>query len=555
MSKHEPNSWPFVEARKILKRSDGKKIVTFQTGFGPSGAPHIGTFSEVARTTMVMNAFHQISDQPTRLICFSDDKDALRSVPDNVPQTEMLEEHLGHSLSTIPNPYEWDEYDGYPASSFSEQNNARLRSFLDQYDFEYDFMSASAVYGSGKFNKLLAQVAEKADEITAIVTATMKEERKVTYCPFMPIVDGKVLDKLYDWRIIRTPAGKIWMLSYYLEPVDSPLGDSRKAQMIDLFNGNCKLQWYVDWAMRWCALGVDYEMHGKDLLDSARISDKIARCLGYEPPLHMMYELFLDNEGKKISKSKGNGMELDNWWHYSTRESLSYFMFQNPRRARQLHFDVLPQATEDYLKSLDKYNKEPDLDNPVWHIHNGNVPSVGLPIQFSMLLNLVSITNTEDRELILNYIQTYRPNIDLNDYPMLRKFVGVALNYYADRILPFKEYRDPTTFEQATLLSLASAIKNVMLQHTAAKENDVDFSEHGGEQAVLELALTTAVYDVGKEMYGKEKLRNFFGMVYEVVMGQKSGPRLPVFAMIYGPLEFADLLKEKAKLDNTAIVV
>ena len=549
------NSWPFVEARKILKRSGDKKIVTFQTGYGPSGLPHIGTFSEVARTTMVMNAFRQLSDKPTRLICFSDDKDALRSVPDNIPQTEMLEEYLGYSLSSIPNPYDWDEYDGYPANSFSEQNNARLRSFLDQYGFEYEFKSASEVYASGDFNDVLAQVAEKADEITAIVTSTMKEERRKTYCPFMPIVDGKVIHELYDWRVRRTPSGEVWMLHFYTDPADGPLGDNRKAQMVDLFNGQCKLQWYVDWAMRWCALGVDYEMHGKDLLYSARISDKIARCLGYEPPLHMMYELFLDEEGKKISKSKGNGMELDNWWHYSTRESLSYFMFQNPRKARKLHFDVIPQATEDYLKSLAKYNKEADLDNPVWHIHNGDVPEVGLPIQFSMLLNLVSITNTEEPELILDYIKNYRPEINLDDYPMLRKFVGVALNYYADRVLPHKVYRNPDLSEQVTLMALSHAIRCVAYDHEVAIQSGKDFTEYGGEQKVLEESLTTAIYDVGKNHYGTDRLREFFAMVYEVVMGQKSGPRLPIFVMIYGLDNMIAALDQKVQVDNSEILV
>jgi len=534
-------SWPFVEAQKILKRSGDKEVVTFQTGYGPSGLPHIGTFAEVVRTTMVMNAFRELSDKPTRLICFSDDMDALRSVPDNIPQTEMLTEHLGHSLSSIPNPYDWDEYDGYPARSFSEQNNARLRSFLDQYGFEYEFKSASEVYAAGDFNEVLAQVAEKVDEITAIVTSTMKAERRKTYCPFMPIVNGKVIHEIYDWRIARTPDGEPWTLHFYTDPADGPLGDSRKAQMINLFIGHCKLQWYVDWAMRWCAFGVDYEMHGKDLLDSARISDKIARCLGYNPPLHMMYELFLDEAGAKISKSKGNGMELDSWWHYSTKESLSYFMFQNPRKARKLHFDIIPQATEEYLKSLEKYNEEADIDNPVWHIHNGAVPEVGLPIQFSMLLNLVSITNTEEPEIIFEYIKNYRPGIDLDDYPMLWKFVCVALNYYQDRILPHKVYRRPEGMEPVFLAALGHAVQQVAV----AAEDDGDYD--------LTAELTTAVYNVGNakvELGQIKDLRTFFGMVYEIVMGQESGPRLPIFIEIYGLTAFSDLLYEKANLDS-----
>ncbi len=550
------SSWPFVEARKILQRTRDKEVVIFETGFGPSGSPHIGTFAEVVRTTMVMNAFHELSDKPARLICFSDDKDALRSVPENLPNQEMLEQHLGYSLTSVPNPFDFTEYDGYPATSFAAQNNARLRSFLDQYGFEYEFMSASAVYASGEFNNVLRQVAENVDEITAIVTSTMKEGRRKSYCPFMPVVDGKVIHDVYDWRITCFPGSEEpQMLHFYTDPADGPLRDNRRAQMVSLFDGNCKLQWYVDWAMRWCALGVDYEMHGKDLLTSAQLSDKIARSMGYEPPLHMMYELFLDEEGRKISKSKGNGMELDAWWHYSTRESLSYFMFQNPRKARKLHFDVLPQATEDYLKSLERYNKEADMDNPVWHIHGNNVPEQGLPIPFSMLLNLVSITDTEDPEIILEYIRNYRPGINFDEYPLLRSFVGVALNYYSDRILPFKEYREPNMSEKITLMALSHVIKCVSYDHEVAIQHNTDFTEHGGERKVLEEALTTAIYNVGKDHYGKDRLREFFGMVYEVVMGQKSGPRLPIFVMIYGLDNMVAILDQKTQVDNSEILV
>lgn len=545
---NKQNSWPFVEARKVLKKTQDKEVVVFECGFGPSGLPHIGTFSEVIRTVMIMNAFRQLSDKTTKLICFSDDKDALRSVPENVPNQEILEKHLGYSLTDIPNPYDFTEYDGYPATSFAGQNNARLRSFLDQYGFDYEFKSATDAYGSGEFNTVLMQVAQNVDKITRIVTSTMKEERRKTYCPFMPIVNGKVIQDVYDWKIVPGVMNGGYMdLCYYTKPDTDP---TRVLHTAILYNGECKLQWYVDWAMRWCALDVDYEMHGKDLLTSAQLSDKIARVMGYEPPLHMMYELFLDEEGKKISKSKGNGMELDNWWHYSTKESLSYYMFQNPRKARKLHFDVLPQATEDYLKSLGKYNKEADLDNPVWHIHNGEVPEQGLPIPFSMLLNLVSIINTEEQSIIIEYIKNYRPGIDLGDYPLLRKFIAVALNYYADRVLPFKEYREPDVIERTVLFDLAINIKSAINQYKAAKENGVDFSQYGGEQRVLEETITIAIYDVGKDNYGKENLREFFGMVYEVIMGQKSGPRLPVFVMIYGPENMVKILKEKADLDN-----
>jgi len=537
------NSWPFIEARKILKRSVDKEIVTFQSGFGPSGAPHIGTFAEVARTTMVMNAVRELDAQnrELRLICFSDDKDAFRAIPDNVPEQEMLEGYLGCPLSEVPNPYEFEEYDGYETTSYSGQNNARLRSFLDQYGFKYEFMSATEVYASGNFNKVLAQVADNIDEITSIVTSTMKEERRATYCPFMPIVDGKVIHEVYDWRICNFGGTAPAMLHFYTEPADGHLGDGRCAGMVSLFNGQCKLQWYVDWAMRWCALDVDYEMHGKDLIESARISDLIAKELGYTPPMHMMCELFLDEDGKKISKSKGNGMDLSEWWHYSTKEVLKYYMFQNPRRARKLHFDVIPQATEEYLKDLDKYNEEANLDNAVWHVHGGEVPEKGLPIAFSMLYNLVSITNTNDVEIIMEYILNYLPDVNLDYYLLMRPLVEVALNYYEDRVLPNKLYRCPEGFEPVILAALGQAIQRVVAEAEEADDYD------------LTTELTAAIYDVGKVkiVLGQiEDLRSFFAMVYEIVMGQKSGPRLPVFIEIYGLSEFADLLYEKANLDS-----
>lgn len=518
----ERTSWPFVEARRILSDSNGG-LVTFQTGYGPSGQPHIGTFTEVARTTMVMNAFRQISDQPVRLIVYSDDMDGLRRIPDGLPQPEMMEEHIGSPLSQIPNPHGCSELAGYPTPSFSAHNNAMLRSFLDQYDFQYDFRASSTEYYEHNFSRVLGEVAENITEISRIVTSTMKAERRRTYCPLMPIINGRVVHDIYDWRVIRSsrmvPRTPI-RLRFYLQPAEVA---DREVYEIDIEPGSVKPQWYVDWALRWCALGVNYEMHGKDLSDSARISSQICRALGYEPPVLFQYELFLDESGKKISKSRGNGMDLADWWRYSTREVLAFYLFGNPRKARKIYFDLIPQATEDYLRQLQRYNADPNPDNPVWHVHSGDVPDRGLPVQFSMLLNLVSIANTEDPEMILNYIQTYLPDENLDDWPLLRPMIGVALNYYQDRVLPFKEYRAPTADEISVLSDMATTLDEI---------------------EPTEESVTAAIYDLGKAAYGAENLRNYFGMVYEVLMGQSSGPRLPVFILLYGVENFSHMLKE-----------
>lgn len=519
----ERTSWPFLEAQRILAANTGDGVITLQTGYGPSGTPHIGTFTEVARTTMVMTALRHLSDRPVRLIAYSDDMDGLRRVPDGVPNPEMMEQYIGVPLSLIPNPFPAENYQDYNTDSFSARNNAVLRSFLDQYGFEYDFRASSTEYSSTDFDRVLNELVENITEISRIVSSTMKEERRRSYCPLMPMINGRVVQDVYDWKVIRsdrmvprTPA----RLRFYTEPSEV---QGRQAHEIIIELGNVKPQWYVDWALRWCALGVDYEMHGKDLSDSARISSQICRALGYEPPVLFQYELFLDEHGKKISKSRGNGMDLSDWWRYSIPEVLSFYIFGNPRKSRKMYFDLIPHATEEYLRQIAVYNQDPSPDNPVWHVHSGTVPDRGLPVQFSMLLNLVSIANTEDPEMILNYIQTYLPDENLDDWPLIRPLIGVALNYYQDRVLPFKQYRAPTGEEILVLTQMANILEEI--DHT-------------------EESVTAAIYDLGKATYGAENLRAYFGMVYEVLMGQSSGPRLPVFILLYGVENFSRMLKE-----------
>lgn len=563
-SLNDLKSWPFVEARRLIKHTEDKDEVVFATGYGPSGPPHIGTFGEVARTTMVMNAFRQLSDKPMRLIVFSDDMDALRSIPDNIMNpNNILDDYIGVSLSSVPDTY--GEYDGELVEpchdSYSEHNNAALREFLDYHGFEYEFMSSTECYKSGMFNETLKLVALRATEVKDIVTkdyGIKGGNRKESYCPFIYVdpESNQQTFEMYDWSVCTFNTDAPLMLHFFTDPVDSHLGDSRVAKMESLFNGNMKCQWKVDWPMRWIALGVDYEMHGKDLIGSAQVGRRICKLLGKKAPLNYMYELFLDEEGSKISKSKGNGLELQEWMHFSTPEVVSYYMFQNPRKSRKLHFGVIPQMTDDYLKMLDKYNTAPSMDNPVWHVHKGDVPETGSPVMFSMLLNLVGITNTEDPEMLLKFVQNYVPDASFEKYPMLRDLIGKALNYYEMKVLPLKNYRAPTEMERVALISLHGSLRLLQEQHNAMLEhmqtNNAKVKEvegFGGEQAILEESITSIVYDIGKQFFGEEKdsLRNYFKMVYEVIMGQTSGPRLPVFIMMLGINEFARLLKEKIK--------
>lgn len=495
------NTWPFQEAQRLLNQVKDKDVVVFETGYGPSGLPHIGTFGEVARTTMVMNAFRHLSDIPVKLIVFSDDMDALRKIPSNILNGNMLQEYIGFPLTSVPDPFGTH-------NSFAEHNNAQLCEFLDRYGFEYEFRSSTAEYRSGRFNNVLIHIAKNVDKIMDVILPTLGRERQESYCPFLPILNGRMHMDVYAWSINWDDNENPILLWW-----DDVINQSTPHET-PILNGNCKLQWKVDWAMRWMAYGVDYEMHGKDLIESARLGDIFCRRLGFNPPSHMVYELFLDEFGAKISKSIGNGIDIENWWHYGTNEALSYFMFQNPKKARKLYFRVVPQMLDDYIRHLNEFQHDcDDYDNPAWHVHNGNVPSVGCPINFSMLLNLVSITNTEDPNVILRYVQNYREDATIENYPLLSNLVECAINFYTDFILPEKQYRVPTEMERQALSDLALAIE------TAGDDEE---------------RLTYEIYESGKRTYGKDKLRDFFQMVYETLMGQESGPRLPVFVQLYG---------------------
>jgi lysyl-tRNA synthetase class 1 len=525
----QSNAWPFEEARKIvarLKRAPKKESeheVIFETGYGPSGLPHIGTFGEVARTTMVRHAFRVLTDDKvkTRLIAFSDDMDGLRKVPDNVPNRDMLAAHLGKPLSRVPDPFSNE----YP--SFGAANNARLRAFLDRFGFDYEFLSSTDCYMSGRFDAALLRVLERFDAVMNIMLPSLREERAQTYSPFLPISPqtGVVLQV----PIVAHDA-KAGTITY-----EDP--DSREQVTTLVTGGRCKLQWKPDWAMRWFALGIDYEMAGKDLIDSVKLSGDICRALGGAPPEGFNYELFLDEKGQKISKSKGNGLTIDEWLRYASTESLSLFMYREPKAAKRLYFDVIPRQVDEYQQFLDGYPRQDAkqrLANPVWHIHSGAPPKADMPITFTMLLTLVSSSNAENADTLWGFIQRYRPGVTRETHPELDALVGYAIHYFRDFVLPTKIFREPAEAERAALLALRDALSQLHADASAEQIQDVVY-EIGRREPFLD--------EKKKAKDGKPGVSlDWFNMLYQVLLGQEKGPRFGSFVAVYGLKNTVDMI-------------
>ena len=531
------NAWPFEEARKIMARitRTGQSEVLFETGYGPSGLPHIGTFGEVARTSMVRHAFEVLSEGKikTRLIAFSDDMDGLRKVPDNVPNKEMLSSHLGKPLTQIPDPFGKFE-------SFAHHNNAMLRDFLDRFGFDYEFASSTDYYSSGRFDAALLHMLERFDQVQAIMLPSLREERASTYSPFLPIHPrtGIVMQVALEARDAK--AGTItWRDPETKEIFETPVT-----------GGHCKLQWKPDWAMRWYALKVDYEMAGKDLIDSVKLSGSIVNALGGQAPEGFNYELFLDEKGQKISKSKGNGLTIEEWLTYASPESLSQFMFQKPREAKRLHFDVIPRTVDEYLQFLGGYPRQDwklRLGNPVWHIHSGHPPSAEVlhhpseaasatTITFTMLLNLAAVANSEDPQVLWGFLRRYAPGVSAQTHPGLNAMVGYAVAYFRDFVRPRKTYRLPDDVEQDALTKLDHMLAN--LRSDASAEE-----------------IQTGLYDVARPIARYQDLKakgatperpgvsnDWFNMLYEILLGESRGPRFGSFAALYGLAETRALI-------------
>ncbi len=505
-------AWPFREARKLIDRlakaKAPKSEVLFQTGYGPSGLPHIGTFGEVARTSMVRQAFSVLSELPSRLLAFSDDMDGMRAVPDNIPNAEMLQAHIGKPLTQVPDPFGTHE-------SFGHHNNARLRAFLDQFGFEYEFLSATDCYRSGRFDSAMRTVLEHHEEVVGIVGPTLREERRATYSPFLPV--SEVTGKVLQVAVVETHADSGTLV--YREE-DGTLTET------PVTGGRCKLQWKADWAMRWTALGTDYEMSGKDLIDSVKISSRICRALGGTPPETFIYELFLDENGEKISKSRGNGLTIDEWLTYASPESLQLFMYQSPGRAKRLFFDIIPRTVDEYLghsSKMQDQDLEERLANPAWFIHRGTPPDEEVPVTFAMLLNLVSACNTDDREVLWGFLSRYAPNATPDANPILEQMVEYAISYYRDFVLPTKAVRAPDAKEQKALGDLVAALEAI--PESATPEE-----------------IQSEIYEVGR-VNGYENLRDWFKALYEVLFGQTQGPRMGSVVALYGVPETIDLIR------------
>ena len=510
------NAWPFVEAKKILKERkssiEKKGKIILQTGYGPSGLPHIGTFGEVTRTSMIVNALNQITNIPKEIITFSDDMDGLRKIPDNIPNPKRLEENFHKPLTSVPDPF--GKY-----NSFGEHNNEMLKKFLNEFNFKFLFKSSTELYKSGYFNETLKLILKNYKNIMDIIIPTLGKERQKTYSPFLPICPdtGKVLE--------------ISMLEIDEKNSKVIFDNNGKKLEISILDGNCKLQWKVDWAMRWYAIDIDFEMYGKDLIESAIVSTKIINLLGKTKPSGFAYELFLDEKGEKISKSKGNGITIDQWLKYASPESLSLFMYQNPKRAKKLYKEIVPKAVDEYLDFIEKAKTQNELQillNPAWHVHNGKIPKENNIMSFSMLLNLVEASNAENKDLLWKFVKKYKKNISEKDQPIFDNLVGYAIKYYNDIIKQNKKYKKPNKDEKLALQALVNILDDCI---DDMKPEDIQ----------------TKIYTVGKENGYKENLREWFKLIYEVVFGDENGPRMGFFISFFGVSETKKLIKDKIK--------
>lgn len=506
----EAKSWPFEEAKKLLERKSVKErgYAIFETGYGPSGLPHIGTFGEVARTTYVRHAFECLSGIKSKLYAFSDDRDGIRKVPDNIPNKEMVEKYLGFPLTNVPDPF------GCHAS-FGQHNNSKLMEFLDSFGFQYEFQSSTEWYLKGKFNDVLLKVLKHHEEILEVMLPSLREERASTYSPFLPIsqISGKVLQVPIEKY--NVDAGTIAFKN-----------EDGKMVEVSVLDGNCKLQWKVDWAARWTAIGVDYEMAGKDLIDSVKLSSKICKILGGEPPAGFNYELFLDDEGKKISKSKGNGMSVEEWLRYAPAESLANFMYASPKSAKRLYFDVIPRSMDDYfshVKNLKTQDDSKKVDNPAWHIHCGEETYEESELTYTLLLNLVGVCNTDDKSVLWGFIQKYIKHASAESMPYLDQLVEHAINYYNDFVKDKKSVFSPSELERAALDNLLSELYMM---------NGDEAADH----------IQGVVYEVGKR-FDFGGMKNWFVVLYKHLFGQEDGPRVGSFIALYGVKNTIQLIK------------
>ena len=545
-------AWPFAEARKLslrLKREQAqpngtqggtqektsKRVVRFQTGYGPSGLPHIGTFGEVLRTSMVRKAFSVLEpDMETELVCFSDDMDGLRKIPDTIPNPESLKPHLGKPLSAVPDPFGC-------CPSFAQHNNEALKKFLDDFGFTYTFQSATEGYQSGKFDQGLQRMLECYEPVLKLMQASLGEERRQSYSPFLPLCPESGVVLQVSVEEIDVAKGTI----LYRHP-------DGKARETSVFGGKCKLQWKPDWAMRWFVLDIDYEMYGKDLIPSAEMSQQILRLMGKNAPEGFAYELFLDEQGEKISKSRGNGLTIEQWLTYASADSLAYYMYKKPKTAKRLFFDCIPRCLDEYLddrRRFDKANETQEneahekeaqvkIENPVFHIEHQVLSTVSDSVSFSLLQNLVSAVGLQSSALDQEHLRTawmplLQQELEADGRTLSDKQRDTIQRLWDYALAYDRDFVRPSCAPRAAAASEKVAIDKLVVR---LQELPVD--------AALE-EIQSVVYAVGCEEGYKDKLRAWFAMLYEVLLGQSTGPRFASFLKIYG-LEAGIAMLQKA---------
>ena len=505
--------WPFIEAQRIIDRLGkiGKTSVTAETGYGPSGLPHIGTFGEVARTSFVLQALKTLAPRiDSRIIAFSDDMDGLREVPRNLPNAEMLKEHLGKPLTSIPDPFGKEK-------SFAHYMNHRLREFLDSFGFEYTFASSTEQYASGVFDEGLRRVMAHYEPISELFKATIAEEKRAAWSPFFPVCEN--CGRVYSTRVTALDRDN-FTVSY---ACDAPLSGKYAAcghiGTASILSGGCKLGWKVDWALRWYSLGIDYEMHGEDLLESARLSSKIVKIIGGEPPELFKYELFLDEKGKKISKKIGNGISIEQWLRFAPVDSLLYIMYMKPQQAKKMGLTILPEIVDQYLELVAGYDGAED--SPVPFItrlsKGGHADKLGSQkiVTYSLIIELILALNHDDPRMVRDYLLKYQPDIAGN-VAYYESLIVNALAYYREVLLPGR------TAESADhQLDAAIVVLRDELARRAAAGTEPDADE-----------LQTAVFQVAKDR--DVKMKDWFRTLYRVFLGQSQGPRIGSFIALLG---------------------
>ena len=513
--------WPYEEARKLVDRAQGYqpgRPVIFESGFGPSGLPHLGTMCEVLRPAYVRRALENVGDgRPARLIVFIDDIDGLRKVPESVPHRDEWKRYLGQPVARIPDPFGC-------CKSFADHMIDLLSKFLAPVEVDLELARASEMYASGRFDDALKLMLDKREDIIRVITPTLREENRAGWSPFMPICPA--CGQVNSTRVVAYHPDRAAVEFSCERDFGGAHGCGHRAEQ-SVLGGNAKVGWKVDWALRWYVLKVDYELYGKDLIDSARLSGQILRLLGGKPPIGFPFEMFLDEEGHKISKSVGRGVTVDDWQRYAPIEVLKYFLLLSPRRARKLFIETIPQYVDEYLDALREYARADNVEARrnmalEFVLQSRSSRRFDSSLTYSMTMNLVAALGSSDRDLIWKYLTRYDPAIagDAETEALGRTLMDCALNYYADFIEPTKKRYAPNNSEREQLKKL------------------IEFLEANPDAPGDEIE--KKIYDLGREYYPKPG--NIFPLLYRVLLGQDRGPRLGAFIRLATPARVVELL-------------